>query len=237
VIRLLLKDLEVGALFLWLIGLLYLLVTVQFVVFGHQGPLFLASIALAMSLVASVLVVEWRVDGDRLVCSLPVRRSTVVRARCLSMLAAGAVSFVVWVSGGLVGDALVGHAGSGTPLWATFEGVVGFCLIIVGLTTLFMPCYFRFGIGKGSAVFALLLIPLASAEAAVSLAVLPEAAGSLGPRAAVAAVPGSLVRHALSQAHQDLGAAAALVLFSLLGAVMLWASVALSIRFYEKREF
>jgi hypothetical protein len=45
------------------------------------------------------------------------------------------------------------------------------------------------------------------------------------------------VRHALSQAHHDLGAAAALVLFSLLGAVMLWASVALSIRFYEKREF
>ena len=235
--RLLLKDLKVGALFLWLIGLIYLLMVVQFVVFGHDAPLFLASVALAMSLVASVLVVEWRVDGDRFVCSLPVSRSTVVRGRCLSMLAAGAVSFAVWASGGLVGDALVGHAGSGTPLWATFEGVVGFCLVIVGLATLFMPCYFRFGIGKGSAVFAFLLVPLASAEAAASILVLGEAGGSRGPRAAVVAVPGSLVRHVIAQAHQTLGAAAALALFSLVGAGVLWASVALSIRFYEKREF
>ena len=235
--RLLLKDLKVGALFLWLIGLIYFLMTVQFVVFGHDAPLFLASIALAASLVASVLVVEWRVDADRFLCSLPVSRSTIVRGRCLSILAAGAVSLALWVSGGLVGDALVGHAGSVTPLWATFEGVVGFCLTIVGLTTLFMPCYFRFGIGKGSAIFALLLIPLASVDAAGSLVLLRDAAGSLGPRAMAAAVPGSLVRHAMRQAHQDLGAAAALVLFSLVGAVMLWASVALSIRFYEKREF
>jgi hypothetical protein len=237
VTRLLLKDLKVGALFLWLIGLIYLLMVVQFVVFGHDAPLFLASIALAASLVAGVLIVESLVDADRLVCSLPVSRSTVVRGRCLSMLCAGAVSLVLWVCGGLVGDALVGHAGSGTPLWATFEGVVGFCLVIVGLATLFMPCYFRFGIGKGSAVFAFLLIPLASAEAAGSLLVLPEAAGSVGPRSALATVPGSLVRHLIGQADQNLGTAAALVLFSLVGAVMLWASVALSTKFYEKREF
>jgi hypothetical protein len=231
-IGLLLKDFKVGALFLWLIGLIYLLVVVQFVVFGHDAPLFLASIALAASLVASVLAVEWRVEADRLVCSLPISRSIIVRARCLSILAAGAVSLVLWVTGGLIGETLVGRAGSGAPLWATFEGVVGFCLIIVVLAALYMPCYFRFGIGKGSAVFAFLLIPLAAAEVAGSLA-----AGSLGPRAAVDAVPGSLVRHAAAQAHHSLGAIGALVLCSLVGAALLWASVALSTRFYEKREF
>jgi hypothetical protein len=102
VTRLLLKDLRVGALFLWLIGLIYLLMVVQFVVFGLDAPLFLASVALAASLVASVLIVEWRVDADRFLCSLPVSRSTVVRGRCLSILAAG-VSLVLWVSGGWSG--------------------------------------------------------------------------------------------------------------------------------------
>jgi len=237
VIGLLLKDLKVGALFLCLIGLIYLPIVVQFVAFGHDAPLFLASIALAASLVASVLAVEWRVDADRLLCSLPVSRTSIVRGRCLAILAAGAISLVLWVCGGLVGDVLVGHVGRGTPLWATFEGLVGFCLTIVGLATLFMPCYFRFGIGKGSAIFALLLIPLASAEAWGSVLVLGGASGSASPGAAAATVPGGLVRYVISQAQQELGAVGALALFTLAGAVLLWASVALSIRFYENREF
>jgi hypothetical protein len=236
-IGLLLKDLKVGALFLWLIGLIYLLVAVQFVVFGRGGSLYLASVALAASLVASVLALEWRVEADRFVCSLPISRSTIVRARCLSILAAGAVSLVLWVIVGLVGETLVGRVGPGAPLWATFDGVVGFCLIIVVLATFFMPCYFKFGIGKGSAVFALLLIPLTAAEVAGSLVVWPQVAGSKDARAFATAIPGGLVRHAVAQAHQSLGAAGALALFSLGGAALLWASVALSTRFYEKREF
>jgi ABC-2 family transporter protein len=236
VTALLLKDLKVGTLFLWLIGLIYLPIMVQFVVFGHDAPMLLASVALAASLVASVLAVEWRVDADRFLCSLPVSRSSIVRARCLSILAAGAVSLVLWMCGGLIGNVLVGDAGRGTPLWATFEGLMGFCLTIVGLAALFMPCHFGFGIGKGSAVFAFLLIPLIGAETAGSLIVLPGVAGSEGVPSSVPILPGSLAWHVIGQAHQGLGTIGALALFSLAGAVMLWASVALSVKFYEKRE-
>jgi hypothetical protein len=117
-------------------------------------------VALAAALIVVVPVVEWDLDGDCLISSLPVRRSTIVGARYVAAALAGMVALVAWVGVGYLLTPLLDATRTTEPMWATFDGVVTFVAVVGGLTALFLPLHFRFGLGRGAVVFGVVCLVL-----------------------------------------------------------------------------
>ena len=139
----------------FLIALVYLLAHPM--VLPSEEAFFWLGIALAGALVLYVPIMHWHQETDRMLSSLPVSRTTVVFSRYLSSVIACGVAGVAWISTGhllvpLLSPLLDGAGG--TPgMWATFEGILTFFTTAGLLITLFLPMYFRFGLGRGATVF------------------------------------------------------------------------------------
>ena len=85
--------------------------------------------------------------------SLPVRRTTVVYSRYLSsMLACGAAG-IAWVSTGALLAPLLDPGRTTPGMWTTLPGILTFFLMAGLLISLFLPLYFRFGMGLGLIAF------------------------------------------------------------------------------------
>ena len=113
-------------------------------------------IVLAGALALYVPLVEWHQETDRMLSSLPVRRATVVFSRYLSSCLALVVAGGAWVSSGFLLARLLSPLGHTPGMWATFPGVITFFLLAGMLLALYLPLYFRFGLGRGAGVFAAL---------------------------------------------------------------------------------
>ncbi len=110
-------------------------------------------IGLAGALTLYVPIIEWHQETDRMLSSLPVRRATVVISRYLSSVIACGVAGTAWVSTGHLLAPLL-NAGRTTPgMWTTFEGILTFFAMAALLIVLFLPLYFRFGMGRGAIAF------------------------------------------------------------------------------------
>ena len=110
-------------------------------------------ISLAGALALYVPIVEWHQETDRMMSSLPVRRAAVVFSRYLSSGIAVMIAAVAWVSTGTLIAPLL-RVGSTTPgMWTTFEGILTFFAMAGLLISLFLPLYFRFGLGRGAVAF------------------------------------------------------------------------------------
>jgi len=154
----------------FLIALIFLLAHPM--VLPSEEAFFWLGMALAGALVLYVPAMEWHQETDRMLSSLPVRRTTVVFSRYLSSVMACGVAGVAWISTGYLLvpllSPLLDGAGYSPGMWSTFEGILTFYTTAGLLITLFLPMYFRFGLGRGATVFtasSLVLFVLATLRA------------------------------------------------------------------------
>jgi hypothetical protein len=237
--HLLAKDVRLVAPYLWLVVPVHALYSIQ--AFLSPELYFWMNLSAALAWTVSVTAIEWHLDADHLVGSLPVTRAAIVAARYASAfggLVIGAALFVLY--GHLtmaVATARVAERWPGSPSWASADGVVAFLAVGYVLLVSFLPFFFRWGLPIGAALF--------SASAAVVLS-----AGTMLARAASQAVPAAQVPagipDALSWSEAVRGWLLALSasrgpwaasLIVLLGAAALGVtSLGLSIRAYEVRD-
>jgi ABC-type Na+ efflux pump permease subunit len=228
------KDLRLLATWAWAIVPGHAL----FAVNGAFSPefFFWVNVALAGAFTGVLLTIEWRLDADRFLNSLPVSRADVVKARYLAALGAALVATALY---GLYGHALtaVGRGrvsrlwGVSTPGWESWEGLLALFLVVALLSFAFLPFHFRLGFGRGSAAFAAWAAPLASLGL---LWLVREAAGTT--RGGAIPLPAEALREGLERLSLSVGpglaAAAALAAVVGVGAV----SLRLSVASYEKRD-
>lgn len=211
---LILKDLRVLRPWWWLIVPGHLL----FAANGVLSPetFFGMNVALALAFTLGLLILEWRQDADRFVASLPVTRGDMVRARYAGALGAAVVATVAYAA---YGSLLLGFATErllqrwpGPRGWESTQGLAVFFLTVWLLTVAYLPFYFRSGLAKGTWLFL----------------------GSVG--AGAVAVAALLRWRGLSSSVGE-GASGFTVLVAMAaGALLGWASLRLSVRFYERRD-
>lgn len=230
--HLLAKDVRLFTPYLWLIVPVHVLWCAQ--AFLAPEMYFWMSLAAALAWTGGVLAIEWRMDTDRFVASLPVTRGTTVRARYASAFAGvalGAVLFVIYgYAIAAIAPARIVASWGSSPSWASVDGVAAFVLVGYVLLVVFLPFYFRFGLAYGACWFGLsltLLLVLATS--------LARLLGSVD-RAAIRPPPSTMAREWLAALATSWGvplAGLALAVGALaLGAFSVW----LSVRFYEERD-
>ena len=237
--HLLARDLRLLAPYWWLIVPGHLLWCAQS--FLTPELYFWMSLAAALGWTVAILAIEWSLDTDRFVASLPVTRATSVRARHASALGGLALGALLY---NLYGRAIMAVAGGerlerwhDSPAFASADGIVAFLVVGYVLVVGFLPFHFRFGLPLGASLF--------SASAGVVAFASVAVAGLDGPAGHAAAVSGGapagggvseVIRGWFSLMFDAWGsgvAAAMLVAAAVtLGLVSVW----LSVRFYEGRD-
>ena len=135
----------------FLIGLVYLL--------GHptvlpsQEAFFWLGMALSGALAMYVPIIEWHQETDRMLSSLPVRRTSLVLTRYLSSILWFVFGGLAWATSGRILGPVLAKGLEPHMMWTTFEGITTFFLMAGVLITLFLPLYFRFGMGRGLLAF------------------------------------------------------------------------------------
>ncbi len=209
-----------------------------YAVSAYQQPLgyFVLNIGAVILLVLTPIIVDEKYRIDTLVCYLPPSRSKVVMARYVMALIAL-----------LTGLGL--HYGLGAILSIDFEetgfwtlcapqAVLAFCIAPAAVVSLYLPCFFRFGLGRGAFAFTILIVALAIFMTSPLIATdLLSANGGF-------VVTPEMLQHpemALVAFTNHVAAAAGSGRFyaaiSIASGVLVTASVALSIRFLERRDF
>jgi ABC-2 type transport system permease protein len=195
------KDVAVARWFLWLILPLY---AIQLVGIADSPPARIVVTLIFSTLLAfGAIWLDESQSTEILWNSLPVNRRDVVLARYATTLLGTVVGLGI---GWLVGKLMQPATAFGPGLLATLF----FMLAVAG--ALFLPCYFRWGIGRGLQAFSLVVLGLV-AIVAVGTSLLEL--GSGGPESLGNIVAGAIATLAL---------------------LVLCASCALSIRLYERRD-
>jgi hypothetical protein len=218
-LRLLVRDFRVVMWDLWLLAAIYALVSLNAA--RHAPAFFMLGVVLAAVLVVAVPAMEWMFDADRFVCSLPVSRATLVVGRYLSAVLATGLGLAVWMGSAALLSARLTSADPNLSRWVSIDGAVAYGVVAVTLVAIFLPCYFRFGLGKGAAVFSVCVMALSAILAGLRWVV----RGSMGDASLdPSAVDPDVVRN-LARLFW-IGVVATLTVVS----------AALSIRFYQRRE-
>jgi len=237
--HLLAKDVRLVAPYLWLIVPVHALYSIQ--AFLNPELYFWMNLAAALAWTVAVTAIEWHLDADHVVASLPVTRTAIVSARYASAiggLAVGAALFVLYghVTMGVATERVAAHW-QGSPSWATVDGVVAFLSIGFVAVAAFLPFFFRWGLPAGASLFAASAVVFVLAGTVVSRAL----SGTTPAGELLAGITGSLswseaVRGWLVALSTSWGpwAAAPMVLAG--AAALGAASVRLSVRFYQARD-
>jgi hypothetical protein len=237
--HLLAKDVRLVAPYLWMVVPVHALFSIQ--AFLSPELYFWMNLAAGLAWTVAVTAIEWHLDADHFVASLPVARAAVVSARYASAiggLAVGAALFVLYghVTMAVATERVAAHW-QGSPSWATVDGVVAFLSIGFVAMAAFLPFFFRWGLPAGASLFAAAAVVAVSAGTVVARALLrTTAAGEV-----LAGITGSLpwseaVRGWLLALSASWGPWAAALMVLAGAAVLGGASLRLSIRFYERRE-
>lgn len=214
----------------WWVSGAFLLAAVQTV--RADELYFVVGLILAAALAVYVPVLEWFHDTDSLLYSLPVRRGSVVLGRYVSTLLAGGLALAVWVGSGSVLRPILAPDPAGPAMWMTLEGLLTFGSAFALLAALFLPLYFRLGVGRGALAFlGLLLVLVPAVYASAGLAWGPTAAG------ASLVLPSSLVGARVSALVGAVGPAVALGVLLAGLTVILTLSGLLSTHGLRRREF
>jgi hypothetical protein len=155
---LLLKDLRMAGTFLWIIVPAFLLYGAQFLAVGDGY--YLSSIVITAFLSVAITAVDWKYEMDRFICSLPVDRRRFVQERYL--LAAGVTfaGYLLTTAYALAVARLFPVRDQASEL-ASWAGVGTFVVSVVLIFSVYYPCYFRWGLGRGFTIFALIVLALA----------------------------------------------------------------------------
>jgi hypothetical protein len=223
--HLLAKDLRLVAPYLWLIVPVHALYSFQ--AFLSPEQYFWLSLAASLAWTVSIAAIEWQYETDRLLASLPVTRATLVRSRYVSALAGLTIGAALFVLYGHAAMALatgpVAERWSGSPSWASADGVTAFLAVGFAAVIGFLPFFFRFGLPLGAMLFS------TCAAGAVAATAVPVGAATAHSWSET--VRGWLLSLVASWGPWQAG----LVLITC-AAVLGVLSVQLSVRFYERRD-
>jgi hypothetical protein len=238
-LRILLKDARAAYVY-WLPGLfLNILFTSTFI---QVNLLYLlAGMFLAFLFVISVPILEDKHRLDLFLLSLPVKRSQVVGARYIGAGLTLIVSLAVLLSTAPLAAAVFEVGGAGPGVLLTPPGIAFFLLPLIFSLSLFLPLYFKLGLGRALwALAASCLVLAALAGVAVGLAarLAGKSASSIFPLdAEIGAVPFKPFLPLAAWLGESLGTPGFYALLLAVVAVIVTLSLRLSVRFYSKREF
>ena len=200
---------------------LYLLLMAMFPAFLALGP----------------LLVEAKYPTDRLWASLPVRRWELVAARYVAAflgLGLGLAAAVAWT---VPLAAVMPARWPAPPTLLAGAMATALAFLLTWMVSLYLPFVFRFGPAKGPLVFAASFMALAAAAGAVQHQA-AQWTDTAGPSwiLSVLRSPGQSLRNVLSAAGELWGAPVLLALLAGLTVAVAALSLALSIRFYARRD-
>ena len=229
------KDLRLGAVYLWAIVPVYL---------GYGAALFLATGAyylvngvFVFGLVVGLVLLDARHRADLLLLSLPVTRRTVVIGRYLAaavLLASGALLCFAYAQ--LLGHLLPLERAAPT-LCETLQGIGPYAGAALLFLSVFFPLYYRLGPGKALYALAALLLGIILAGVGVHALAWRVGHGTLAGFS-----PGltlSLFASVVADARPcrgTLGTPARVLLWTVGLAAALALSAVLSVRAYRRRE-
>ena len=226
-LNLIYKDLRVGLVFLFLAIPCFAIGASAGV---RSGPVFFwISLVFAAALVLGTSQMDWRHGVDRFMHSLPVSRDLVVRARYAWALLAGALTLFVAGSAGVVQAARLTSAGQQWPRWVSADVVLAWVLLFVIIVALYLPCYFRWGHGKGYIYGALTIAGGVVAGGFISQV---YAHGDV-----TSDLPRGLVMSTVTWAAARFGLPVAALMVLGLAGILLLVSARLAARSYRQREF
>jgi hypothetical protein len=227
------KDLRLVAPYLWLIVPVHALYSIQ--AFLNPELYFWMNLAAALAWTAAVTAIEWHLDADHFVASLPVTRAAIVSARYASAIGGLAVGAALFALYGRVTMAVATARATarwqGPPSWGSIDGVLAFLIVGYVVLTTFMPFFFRWGLPIGAAIFSATAAVVVSAGTMLVRDAARTSGGTAGALSLSQAIRGWLVALSTSSGPW-LAGLILLASAAALGAASVW----LSIRFYERRE-
>ncbi len=233
-LNLLLKDVKAGAIFLWAVVPLNMVAALQMSRSG--GAFFWANLTCAALILVAVSMLEWKNDAGPFVHSLPVTRAMVVRGRYLTAAAIGLLSLLVGAAVGTARGLALAAQGAPWPRWVAGDMALAFVLAFAVVAAVYLPCYFRWGFGRGNIVAALVL----AAGIIVSDLAGPAVAGLPGVPAAgtfYSGVPPGRIPQGVARLADRVGMTTGAILVLALAAGVLAVSAQAAARAYERREF
>ena len=231
-----LKDLRVARKWLLIITPFYLVYAAQF--FSITPLYLIVNMLNTFVLAMGVTIIDDYHKAHTLLCSMPVRRRTLVAARYFSSILMLTLGMAACFAYGLLLNRFVTIDYGSFDLSLIGSTIVPYLAITALLLCLFFPFYFRFGILKGVIVFTISVTALVVLS--VGLLSLLRAIGieSIGTWVQSISEPRGMAIFTIVSRMRDAIAPALFVplVCGFLGAVLA-ISVLLSIRYYEKREF
>jgi hypothetical protein len=233
-LKLFLKDVKAGAIFLWAVVPLNIVAALQ--VSRSGGAFFWANVTCAAFILVGMSMLDWKNEAEPFVHSLPVTRAMAVRGRYVTAAAIGLLSLLVAAAVGAARGLGLATRGAAWPRWVSGDMALAFVLAFAVVAAIYLPCYFRWGFGKGNVAAALVLasgivVSGLIGPAATGLPVL--AAGG----AAHSGVPPGRIPQGIAGLVDRVGLASSVVIVLALAAGLLAVSAQLSIRAYARREF
>lgn len=233
-LNLFIKDIKVGAIFLWAVVPLYLVTALQASRFG--GGFFWTNVTCATLFLVAVSMLDWKNDAEPFVHSLPVTRVMVVGARYATALLIGLLSLMLGAAVGAARGISLMMRGEAWPRWMAGDVGLAFVLVFAFIASIYLPCYFRWGFGKGNAAAALVLATAVVATDVVGT-FLGGAEGASGRVLAYEGVPRGHVTQGVAHLAGRCGLAPTAVIVLGLAGVLLWASAQVAARAYRRHEF
>ena len=226
-LSLLYKDLRVGLVFLALLVPMFVLGA--FGAVGRGQVFFWYCLVFAAAIVFGVSQMDWRHGVDRFVHSLPVSRDLVVRARYAWAVLAGATTLMVAGAAGVMNGSRLAAAGQDWPRWVSADVALAWVLLYVAVVSLYLPCYFRWGHGRGYIIGA-----LAIAAGVVAGGFVQQVIERGAP---AAGLPQGVVVTIVVETAVRYGTPLTAVLVVGLSVILLSLSAHVSTRAYRQREF
>lgn len=233
-LNLVLKDVKAGAIFLWAVIPLNVVAALQ--VSRSGGAFFWANVTCAAFILVALSMLDWKNETGVFVHSLPVTRGMVVRGRYMTAAAIGLLSLLVAASVGTARGLSLSAQGAPWPRWVSGDIALAFLLAYAVIAAIYLPCYFRWGFGKGNVVAALVL-----AAAIIAGGIIGPAAATLADAAAGetvrGAVPPGLIPRGVAAFVQAVGLPTGGTVVMGAAALVLWLSSQVAVRACRHQEF
>lgn len=213
----------------WMIALPFYLVFAPIFFMGNTGYLTGHLLfAFAMCLVGAGL--DDYFDADAVICSLPVKRSSVVVGRYLAFLLVALIVLFLCIAYGYFLDANLTRPGKvDLEQVASIPGALAYLVPMAIISSLFLPFYFRFGFGRGLFFFSFSVVILAIA----AIALVDPAAMTVD----LLRDPCARLVRVIVDLRESAGTGAVITAALIAAAAPVYLSIKLSVNFYDKREF
>lgn len=234
--RLCSKDFIISRTFLLIMLPFYFLYAVIFFRLGEAY--LLVNMGFTLFLAVGVTMIDDRYQADLMICSLPVNRKRVVYARYITSGLAFLIGVTLCMVVGLLLDLMIDTVRMNFDLVATLEGLLAYVLVLAVGVSIFYPFYFRWGLWRGFMVLSMAGI-LVIILVTILFHLTAQFAGLMGEfrLAGILRTPGLALIRGIVQARRGMGTFPFFLVIGICVSGLVWLSVRLSVRQYEKREF